>query len=438
MIFRQDTYATVVSYLLVLLLMACSDPSLAVESPTPVAPSERAPVLTLVLWHAWPSPEQQTLAMLIDRYNRAHPNIQIIPQAWPIATFISEVRAAALARSGPHLILLKSHTLGGLAQDGLLLPLDTLIDQTEQRRLVPTTILSAQIPGDTENGQLYGLPIAFDTLVLYYNRANVRVPPADTETLLNTARGLTDASTRPPVWGMAYTLSLDRTIGYLYAFGGRVFDDEGNLVLGNEGREGTERWLTWLLELRQDPQILAVNDSITIDNALKAREALMTIDWAHALPKYRMLWGENLGVAVLPTLSETNRPAQPYLQSDVISLNARVTDSNEQRAALDFMRYMLQEEAQQALLAVDKQPALLSLRLNRDILDHEVARVFRHQARNAQGIPNNPMAHEVVREELERMQLKVLRGLESPADAVTIADSLLRQRLGLPPSAEAP
>ncbi len=436
MIFRQNTYAMVVRCLLVLLLMACSDASLAVESPAPVISSEQEPVLTLFLWHAWPSPEQQTLAMLIDRYNRSHPNIQIIPQAWPIATFISEVRAAALAGSGPHLLLLKSHTLGGLVQDGLLLPLDPLIDRTEQRQLVPTTILSAQIQGEAEDVQLYGLPIAFDTLALYYNRANVTVPPPDTETWLNMARGLTDASTRPPVWGLAYTLSLDRTIGYMYAFGGRVFDEEGNLILGNEGRAGTERWLTWLLDLRQDPQILAVNDSITIDNALKAREALMTVDWAHALPSYRTLWGDDLGVAVLPTLSETNRPAQPYIQSDVISVNARVTDSNNQRAALDFMRYMLHEEAQQALLAVNKQPALLSLRLNRDILDHEIARVFRHQARNAQGIPNNPMMHEVVREELERMQLKVLRGLESPADAVTVADSLLRQRLGLPLPAE--
>lgn len=396
----------------------------------PVAPV-RERTITLVLWHAWPSPEQQTLATLVDNFNQSHAAIQVVPQAMSLATLTSELRAAALTGSGPHLMLLQSHTLGPLAQEQLLLPLDDLVSPAEQDMVVPTALRSAQIQDLEGNVSLYGLPVTFDTLALYYNKANLTVPPSDTDTMLSTARGLTDATTQPPIWGLAYTLSLDKTVGYLDAFGGQIFDETGNLVLADEGREGTERWLEWLLELRQDEQILAINDGIAVDTTLNAQEALMTIDWAHALPNYQELWGENVGVALLPTLSLENQPPRPYVQSDVISVNARVADVEEQQAVLDFVRYLLTEDVQRALLDTGKQPALMSLRLNGDDVLQEAARVFREQARQGQAMPNSQLAT-IIYDELRRMQLKVLRGLASPADAVTEADAALQDRLGLP------
>jgi maltose-binding protein MalE len=328
-------------------------------------------------------------------------------------------------------MILKNHTLGGLAQDGLLLPLDEQISPGERNRLLPTALDGAHVQTDGGSRSLYGLPLTFDTLVLYYNQANLTVPPDNTATLLRTARGLTDATTQPPVWGLAYTLSLDKTIGYLYAFGGRIFDEEGNLVLGSSGRAGVEQWLEWLLELRQDQQILAVNDGIVVDSALKSQEALMTIDWTHALPEYQTLWGDQLGVATLPVLSGPNRAPQPYVQSEVISINARVGDTDEQQAALDFVRYLLTADAQTALLAAGKQPAVRDLNLREAVFEWELARTMRAQARQGQAMPNSPLMNDIVLEELERMQLRVLRNLATPAEAVTAAEIALRQRLGL-------
>lgn len=420
-----------IACLLLIILAACGAASSGGSAPTPsTAPNPAAPPITLVLWHAWPSPEQRTLAVLVDRYNRSNRLVRIILQAKSIATLTSELRGAALEGSGPHLILVQSHTLGALAQEGLLLPLDDLVSAVEREQLLPSALGGAQAQDVRGELHLYGLPITFDTLALYYNRANVLNPPANTATLLDSARGLT----QPPIWGFAYTLSLDRTIGYLYAFGGRIFDDQGNLVLGTEGRLGTERWLEWLLTLRQDQQLLAGTDSIAIDRALKAQQVLMAIDWAHALPTYRDLWKENLGVAILPRLSEEDRFPQPYVQSDVISINARVMDTAEQRAALDFARYLLNEEAQNELLQAGKQPTMLGLSLTGNTPHEEAARVFRAQAQQSLPMPNSRAANEIVKDILERMQVSVLRGLATPADAVTRADTLLRERLGLPPA----
>lgn len=418
--------------LILLLLVACSAGSPAPAPTMPASPGAGARPVTFLLWYSWPPREQRALALLVERFNRTHPQIQIIPQARPVASLVQELRLGALEGSGPHLALIQSHSLGQLAESQVLLPLDDLVSPADRERLLPAALGSAQVAGSDGTPRLYGMPLAFDTLALYYNKANIEVPPADTDALLRTARGLTDATTDPPIWGLAYNLSLDHTIGYLYAFGGQIFDEQGALVLGTSGRAGVERWLEWLLELRQDPEILAVGDGITIANTLMAREALMTVDWAHTLPGYRDLWADGLGVAPLPRLSGDERPPQPYLQSDLIAINARVVSADEQRAALEFIRFLLTVDSQRELLAVGKQPTVLDLDLSGDNPDLELARAFREQALTSLPMPNSTLAREVVWETLRLMQLNVLRGLATPADAVSVADAALRQRLEPP------
>jgi maltose-binding protein MalE len=259
----------------------------------------------------------------------------------------------------------------------------------------------------------------------------METPPATTESLLEQAHALADASSEPPVWGMAYALSLEKTSGYLAAAGGQVFDDQGRVVLGSAGRAGTERWLRWLRDLQRDERILAVSDSIAVDSAIKARQAFVTIDWAHALTSYRALWGDQLGVAALPLFSGTNAAPRPYVQSDVLCLNAQVVATREQQAALDFARYLLSDEAQQALLDAGKQPALLDVAFRSDMPEQDAARVFLAQARQGQPMPNRQATNDIVYEELTRMQQAVLRGLLTPADAVTLTDAELRRRVSI-------
>jgi maltose-binding protein MalE len=418
---------------LLALLVACSqqaEPDAAAVAPA--SPTEERDV-TLIFWHAWPSPEQYILATLVDRYNQEHPDTRIVLQAMPLAALTNEVRVAGMVGSGPDIVLLQSHTIGDLAHEGVLLPINEHIFPEEERAtLLPTALDAARVPDAEGNAQLYGLPLTFDTLALYYHRGYLETPPDTTASLLEQAHDLADAGSEPPVWGMAYALTLDKTSGYLAAAGGQVFDEQGRVVLGDEGREGTERWLHWLHDLQQDQRILAVSDSITVDSAMNARQAFITIDWAHALTNYRALWGDQLGVAALPLLSGTNQAPRPYVQSDVLCLNAHVVATREQQAALDFARYLLSDEAQQALLDAGKQPALLDVAFRSDMPEQDAARVFLAQARQGQPMPNRQMIHTIVHEELTRMQQAVLRGLLSPADAVTLADAELRRRIETP------
>ncbi len=413
---------------LLLCLVGCAvDPAASTLAPTPEA--NVSPSATLVLWHGWAGPARQTLTRLIDRFNQTHPAHRIFAQSIPLATFSSDLRSAALAGTGPHIVLMPSGWVGGLAADEVLLPLDGVLTPDDQMAMLPATIGSAQVQGADGAKQLYGLPICFDTLALFYNKDNVLTPPETTTDMLDLARGLSEPSASPPRYGLALNISVDTMIGYLYAYGGRVFDDRGQLVLAGEGREGVEKWLTWLAELNGDQRLLVRPYSgVQVDRELKSNQALMTFGWAHQVGEYRRLWGDRMGVAPLPKLAETNLLPTPYVQSDVLAINSRLS-APDQQAAAEFLRFMASPEVQRDLLLLGGlQPARKGLNLDGDDPSLAIARAFQAQAEHSIPLPNTP-ARAILRDELWQMQRQVLEGRSTPQDAVTETDARLRAAL---------
>lgn len=422
-----------VTVLVLLTLAGCAGGG-AGPTPTAAPAPAQAGRTVLILWHAWPAREGRALAGLVDRFNRATPGVQIVLQSRPAARLRGDMADAVAEGGGPHLALVPSHTLGALVDEGALRASDELLPAGELERLLPAAVGAGRVDG-AGGPTTYGIPITFDTLALYYNKANFAgAPPADTRGLLAVARGLTDTRGDPPVWGLAFNLSLDRTIGYMYAFGGQVFDEQGRVVLGVEGRAGAEAWLSWLLALREDPRILASTDGVAVDSVLNTQQALMTIDWAHAAASYSALWPGTMGVAPLPRLADGDAAPVPYVQSDVLVVNARLGGDAEQAAAASFASYMVAEGAQRELLRAGRQPVLMSLDLDAEDPTvppalREAAAAFRAQARGGQPMPNSRAANEIVWGVLSDMHSSALRRLLTPAQAVESADAALRARL---------
>ncbi|MBC8162055.1 MAG: extracellular solute-binding protein [Roseiflexaceae bacterium] len=407
---------------LTLLLAACTGQAGPQLAPTAAPLNETT---TLILWHGWSGAPRQALNRLVDRFNMATPQARVFAQPMPLASMSADLRAAAAAGTGPHVVLLPSGWLGGLAADAALLPLNELISADALAALIPAAAGSALVSGSDGEQQPYGQPISFDTLALFYNRQNILRAPETTADLLTIARGLSEPTATPARWGFAISLSVENTIPYLYAFDGRLYDDQGALTLDDQGRAGAERWLGWIAAMNADQQILArPSSSVAVDRGLKSNQALMTFGWAHQLSEYQQLWGDQLGVAPLPRLSETNNAAQPWLQSEVLALNARIGPA-EQRAAALFLNFMSSDEAQRELLAAGLQPASATLPLEGEDALVVAARSFRQQAQQAQPLPNSP-ERAVLREELWQMQRAVIEGRSSPADAVSETAERLR------------
>jgi maltose-binding protein MalE len=114
----------------------------------------------------------------------------------------------------------------------------------------------------------------------------------------------------------------------------------------------------------------------------------------------------------------------------VLAINGRV-GACERQIALDFARFMVSDAAQAELLAGDLQPAQANLTLDGERA--AVAQAFRAIAQAGLPMPNVPTRErEIIRRELAQMQRQVLRGEAAPAEAVTEADTDLREQLALP------
>ncbi|NJL05150.1 MAG: extracellular solute-binding protein [Chloroflexaceae bacterium] len=427
------------------LLSACAAP----PAPEPVSTSVPL-VRPLVLWHAWSASEQRTLAMLIEQYNQTSA-VPIVLQAVPAATFATELQDALLVGNAPDLLLVQSHTLGALSDTNLIQPITAAHwSPTEREDILPTVLASALVTGTlamsattaerptdpaallNDPAQLYGVPISFDTLGLYYHRAQAGTTPKSMAQVLAIAETLAQTDSEPPTWGMAYTLSLDKTLPYLSATGGAVFAPDGTVVLAASGRPGTEFWLEWLLALSRQPGVLATSDSIVIDSALRSQSAWMTIDWAHTLPRYQSLWGEQLEVAVLPPIEPEGLPPRPFVQSMVLALPEQAQPAPADQVAA-LIAYLHSPAVQTTLLEQGYQPVRASLPLTGGTSQLRAARSFRAQTATALPMPTSRFENEVVRGELQRMLAAVLRGVIAPSDAITRADQMIReQQQGLP------
>ncbi len=428
MIARHAIIRGVALCVLLAWLSACN-PTAAAPQPSPTSPpGGSSGSVTLLLWHGWGGAERLALSRLVDRFNERHPNGRVLLQTMPLATLASDLRTAVAAGAGPHIVLIPNSWVGGMAAAGVLRPLEDTITQPDLDALLPATIGGARAVGRDGASHLYGVPISFDTLALYYNTANVLTPPDNTIDLISSAHGLSDPGA--PRWGLALNLSIDNTIGYLYAFGGRIFDDDGALTLSGDGRAGTEKWLNWLLKLSSDSQLRAqAGSSIAVDRDIKNGRVLMTFGWAHQVAVYRSLWGERLGVTPLPRLSETGQAPRPYVKSELLAINARAGTA-ERAAAAEFLHFMVGEEVQRDLLQADLQPARRALGLDGTAPQLVVARAFRQQAEQGLPLPNS-VTRGVVDEELRIMLERVLMNQAGPVDAVTEADERIREKLKL-------
>ncbi len=417
---NRSSWHRVGMLLIGLCLLACAAQPAA---PTPPRTSPRP----LLLWHSWEPDDQRVLARLIEQYNRTSAT-PVMLRSVPVATLFSELQAASGQPDAPDLVLVQSHMLGQLVAADLIQPLTAEHWPTEAQQVVlPTLYQSATLTPTDAAAPRYGVPLSFDTLGLYYHRERTGVQPASMQDVLAASAALAQPEASPHMWGLAYTLSLDKTLPYLPVFGGAVLDETGAPVLATSGRPGTELWLEWQLALRQQPGVLATSDSIVVDRALRSQEAWLTVDWAHALPRYANLWGDALEVAVLPPLEPDGVLPQPYVQSDLLALTTSAREVAPAQLA-DLVYYLLSAEAQQALLAATRQPARADLPLEGDIPLLRAARAFRAQALQARPMPATRDENDLIRGELQRMQSAVLRGVIAPSDAITQADTMIRTK----------
>lgn len=197
--------------------------------------------------------------------------------------------------------------------------------QGDYSRFIPLTVESMKY-----KGRLFALPRNFEVITLFYNKKLVPRPPADLKSLIAISEHLRGKG----IYGLMY----DHTNFYyhapwFYAYGGKIFNEQGDLLIGkNRGIES----FRLVYDLQKKYRVLPEKSSQSaMINLFAAGQAGMVITGPWSLgeiEKNRISYG----VSLLPLLEKGKRP-QPFIGVKGYAVTSR---SKHPREASEFVEYL--------------------------------------------------------------------------------------------------
>jgi arabinogalactan oligomer/maltooligosaccharide transport system substrate-binding protein len=296
----------------------------------------------------------------------------------PNDTFPDKITAAVPRGHGPDLMIFAHDRLGDWIETGLVEPLEFFADEKLCDRFIGP-VLQAM----TFRGSLYGLPLAFKSTALFYNRTLVPKPPETTDELVALGRTLTDR--KAGKFALVYRPArLYDHAPWLHGFGGAIFDDGGKLDLLGPGA----------LEAVAFAKSLAGPDGIVpaeVEGHLLA--ALFNDGRGAMVISGPWFIGEikpnvDYGVAALPAVSATGQRAAPFLGVEGLMMSSRARNKAEAFEVMQFLTSdaMALKRATVARQVVANVGAYQDPRVKND----PVIMAFRAQAEHARPMPATP------------------------------------------------
>jgi arabinogalactan oligomer/maltooligosaccharide transport system substrate-binding protein len=333
----------------------------------------------VVVWHAYRAAEKAAIEKVAAAYNAAHPGVHINTLAVPYDAFADKISAAVPRGKGPDVFIFAQDRLGGWIEAGNTVePIDFFLDDKVRARFIPSTLEAM-----TYKKTVYGLPVDYKVITLIYNKKLIAKPPKTSGELVKMAKANTDAAAGK--FGLAYSYN----DYYFHAalqngFGGRVFDEKGQVVINNpENEKALNQMLKWV-----DAGILPAEPSSTLTTALfNGGKASMVFSgpWFLGEISKDIDWG----LAMLPTLDEAGgKPMRPWMTVEGAFISA---PSKNKDAAYDFIKFLTDRESALVMGLEGKQsPSNKSIYDDPKVAADPVLKAFKAQVDVAVPMPNLP------------------------------------------------
>ncbi len=353
----------------------------------------------VTLWHAYRGEERAALEALVDQYDEAHAEITITPLFVPYDSYKSKIEAAVPRGNGPDLFIFAHETVGQWSRSGIVAPMTGLPDG-----LHPVTVEAL-----TYDGQVYGAPLAYKCLALFYNKALIDAPPKTTDEL----EALAGRFPGPNAFAVAWQAT-DPFFhaAWLHGFGGGVFDGDA-VRLDQPGNAASLAWVRDLLDrkvLPEEPTGALVTQLFNEGMAATVVNGPWFMGEIDASVDY--------GVAPLPIVSATGQPAAPFLSVDAVMLSGHALHPAE---ATQLAHFLVAPEA--ALTrALDGRQSVATLSADEDarVATDPQLSAFRAQLDATVPMPNRPEMG-ATWEPMARMLRRVTRGAMKADVSVALA-----------------
>jgi arabinogalactan oligomer/maltooligosaccharide transport system permease protein len=375
---------------------------------------------SVVLWHSYHAAEQQGLEAAVQQWNRAHPEVPVEPQAIPVEGFSQKLEAAIPRGHGPDLYIAPHEKVGDWTRAGLVAALPR--EAVAEADFLPGTIAPL-----TLGGQLYGVPLAFKSVVMFYRTDLVEKPPQTTDEMLALCQREKQAGRYCLVYEDG---SFFFHAAWVHGAGGTIVENYSPGQTG-EAHLASPEGVRALSFVRRLVDAGYVPDEVTgalVGELFNGGKAALAINGPWFLGDLQK--GVPFAIAPLPVMSETGRRAAPLLTVEAAMMPPKAAHPG---PALAFARWLAGPEGARIRARVGRQPVADRATWE----DPEIAQdprlaAFRLQLDATVPTSNAPVMN-LVWEPAQQALRRVLRGDATPQGALTEADRRIAIILRPPP-----
>jgi arabinogalactan oligomer/maltooligosaccharide transport system substrate-binding protein len=328
-----------------------TEPEVVEPTEAPPEPTEEPVVeaMELVLWTQEGEAEDafQFVVSLTEAYTAMNPNVVFEVVNKNTEVLREDFQTAALAGASPDLLWTVNDHAGPFTAAELIQPVDSLV---EVGNYVDGALSAVSL-----GGQTWGVPITSGNhLMLYYNKALIAEAPADTDALIAAGPDLIAQGITPLVYNQTEPFWL---VPWLGGFGGAVFAEDG--VTPTLNTPEMVATLQFLYDIKFVHNLVpAESDYDGADTLFKEGSAAMIINGDWTLGAYVDLFGEDLGVARIPSVVATGTWPAPYTSGKFFMIPVDL-EGDKLAAVVDFVEFATNAENQAEMVArLNRLPAL--------------------------------------------------------------------------------
>lgn len=194
----------------------------------------------------------------IEKFESENPDlaVEVVPAGWDEAT--TKLVSLIQAGESPDVIMSGTRELRNLSEMGALEPLDEYMTDEFKEGRVENVLETAKI-----GGTQYGIPLAFSSKGLFHRTDLVPEAPKTWDELKAASKKVVEEN--PDMKGFAIATDIDAVpdlLNFFYQNGGRITDEEGNMVINSEENVQTFTFLKEMYDegLMPNPVDLKRND----------------------------------------------------------------------------------------------------------------------------------------------------------------------------------
>ncbi|MBL8787049.1 MAG: extracellular solute-binding protein [Deltaproteobacteria bacterium] len=327
----------------------------------------------VVLWHSYRAGELEAFDKVVDTFNNSQKRVRIRSQAIPYDPFVDKVTITVPRGQGPDLFVFAHNMIGNWVEKGVLEPLSGKVDGEYLKQFLPESVKAL-----VYRKNLYGLPLAMKSLVMFYNKKLLPEAPTTMEELVEKVKPLQKPDER---YGIVYQAGgLYFHAMWIHAFGGVIFDDNHVPAFDSPGHLAA---LEYVRGLHMKEKVLPKGISgFMVTSLFNEGNAAVVFNG----PWFRAeIENVDYGMATIPTVQ--GKTPKPMLGIEAVFVTKT---STKKEAALEAALYLAGADSARVRMNLGKQPVCQAAVLAEGAAADPAMKVFMDQAQNAVLMDSSP------------------------------------------------